>query len=88
MDRRESDGEVVSVGASKPLITEANGHPGALSNVVMLPQVSNNSCWLFCLAEHRRGEPCRHTTESIFWVREHIANSGPHAGPLKTQGAS
>lgn len=44
MDRRESNGEVVGVEISKPLIAEADAHPGALSNVAMLQLVGSNSC--------------------------------------------
>ena len=43
MDRRESNGEVVGIEVSKPLTAVADVHPGALSNVAMLPSVRDNS---------------------------------------------
>ena len=88
MDRGESNGEVVGDGDPKPSIAEADVHPGALSNVAMSPSVRNISCWCFYSADYRRGEPCRDASKPVFWVWEHTANSSPHAGPLKTQGAA
>lgn len=51
MDRRESNGEVVGNGHSKPRIADADVHEGALSNVAMSPSVRNISCWCFYSAD-------------------------------------
>lgn len=43
MDRGESNGEVVGIRVSKPLIAKADVHSGALSSGAMLPSVRINS---------------------------------------------